>query len=404
MEKIVDSKSQRVVIIGIGYSSRIGIIRAVAQMGCEVVVVALEGGDEQPIDTYSKYVAEVIRFPQRKGSDELAHMLVEWCSVAGQKPILIPNSDFSASAIDTHYDMLSEHFLMPNIHHTQGAILQWMDKERQKALAEKLGMNVANATNIIITDGKYTIPQGIHFPCFTKTRSYIAGYKNTLHRCDNYEELLQTVAKMAQAMPNMTLMVEDFMDIETEYAVLGFSDGKNVVIPAIIEMMRMTEGKDKGVAMQGKVGPVGKLKNLTDKFADLVREIGFTGLFDIDFYMSGGKYYFDELNLRIGGSATAVTKMGVNLPGMMVMALTGKDFGSMSDSVSSTAIFANERTCIESWSDGYLSAGELRQILNSSDIRFVDDSDDTKPAKMLRRRLRIMMAKRMIKNFLPWMR
>jgi predicted ATP-grasp superfamily ATP-dependent carboligase len=199
-------------------------------------------------------------------------------------------------------------------------------------------------------------------------------------------------------------MVEDYKEIDTEYAVVGFSDGKQVVIPGVIEMLSMTEMKDKGVAIQGRISPPGVLQPLLDQFTSLVKEIGLTGLFDIDFYLSDGKYYFDELNLRVGGSATAVMKTGVNLPAMLVKSTFGAPVTDMPKQVSNTATFANERTCTDSWEEGGLTTKEYLRILRTSDIRFLDDDADPMPAKVFRRRQMVMRAKHLIKRIMPWRR
>ncbi|MBO4851513.1 MAG: ATP-grasp domain-containing protein [Prevotella sp.] len=393
---------QKVVIVGIGYTSRLGLIRAVAEIGCEVVVVTLENHNKRPIDTYSKYVSEVIHFPQRNGNEALVRMLMVRCKLEEGKAILIPNSDWAVAAIDNHHDLLKEHFHLPHVGDRQGALVEWMDKERQKDLAQKLGMEVAQAVNIEITDGEYKLPTGINYPCFTKTRAYTPGYKSTLHRCDNEGELCQALNQMARRLRNLTIMVEDYKEIDTEYAVVGFSDGRQVVIPGVIEMLRMTEKGDKGVAIQGKISPSGHLQLLLNQFVSLVREIGLTGLFDIDFYLCNGKYYFDELNLRVGGSATAVMKTGVNLPAMLVKTTFGEPITDMSTQVSHTATFVNERTCTDSWDEGCLTTQEYLHILRTSDIRFLDDYNDPMPAKVFQNRQRIKRIKHIIKQILPW--
>ncbi|MBO4822407.1 MAG: hypothetical protein J5548_13205 [Prevotella sp.] len=395
---------QRVVIVGIGYTSRIGIIRAVAQIGCEVVVVALENASKRPVDTYSKYIDDTIRFPQRNGGEALVQMLLKRCVGGDGKAILIPNCDFAVATIDRHHDLLNPHFHIPNIGHRQGALVEWMNKERQKALACHLGIDVVPSTNIKIQEGSYELPTGIRYPCFTKTRAYTPGYKSTLHRCDNEQELCQALGRIAESLPNLTIMCEDYKEIDTEYAIVGFSDGNEVVIPGVIEMLKMTEGSDKGVAMQGSIGPVGALQPFIEKLSCFVREVGLVGLFDIDFFLSGGKYYFDELNLRIGGSATAIQQMGVNLPGMLVKTLRGEDTDGMKKKINSTSIFANERTCTEHWSDGFTPTSEYLRLLNTADIRFLDNDDDPEPSKVFHRRQRMMLLRRNIKQLLSWIR
>ena len=98
---------QRVVVIGHGYSIRLSVIRAVAQLGCEVTVIHI-GAPVKPIDTYSQSVKEVLYFNRQEGETGLIKLLMEKCTVEGQKPIIIPTSDFSALAID-HED-IKKHF------------------------------------------------------------------------------------------------------------------------------------------------------------------------------------------------------------------------------------------------------------------------------------------------------
>ena len=90
---------QRVIVIGNSYSTRLGVIRAVAPLGCEVTVIHV-GAPVKPIDGYSKYVKEVLYFNRQEGEKGLVKLLLEKCAVEGQKPIIIPTSDFSALAID----------------------------------------------------------------------------------------------------------------------------------------------------------------------------------------------------------------------------------------------------------------------------------------------------------------
>ena len=55
--------AQKVVIIGQGYTGRLSIVRSVAEMDCEITLIALLSPSEyikkrrkKPLDAYSKYV------------------------------------------------------------------------------------------------------------------------------------------------------------------------------------------------------------------------------------------------------------------------------------------------------------------------------------------------------------
>lgn len=130
---------QKVVIIGHSYSSRLSIIRSVAQMGCEVTVIVLtvykrDGKTlytKMPIDCYSKYVSQVY-YCRRTDKDALIQILLEHCTDPKQKVILFPDSDDSVATIDNHKDILSKHFCFPHICNESGSVEYWMDKIHQK--------------------------------------------------------------------------------------------------------------------------------------------------------------------------------------------------------------------------------------------------------------------------------
>lgn len=398
--------NQKVVIIGHGFTSRLAVTRSVAQIGCEVTLIVMTGycrdgrtlNTKKPIDGYSKYVSRIL-YCYAKDENGLIKLLLNECIDSGQKVVIIPDSDFSAAAIDKNQERLREHFLFPHIHHMPGAIVEWMDKVKQKALAEQVGLNVAEASIISIQNHQYSIPQSVSFPCFTKPLATIAGGKRFLRRCDNERELC-AVLDMAGNLGDLQVLVEDFKRIDTEYAVLGFSDGSNIIVPGVIQILQMAHGGHYGVACQGKIMPVGEFTPLVERFKQFVQQIGYVGLFDIDFYESGGTMYFGELNLRFGGSGYAVTKMGVNLPAMLVKTLCGESIDDMTSVVTGEATYVNERMCMDDWYGGYLSTKDYHRVIHNSNIHFVLDHDDQGPQKELERNMGKLRLKRFLRKFI----
>lgn len=398
---------QKVVIIGHGYTSRLGIIRSLADSGCEIIVVSMvfhgwmgrmirfEGG--KPIDCCSKYVSRYY-YCQAKDKNGLIRLLLEKCTDPDQKTILIPDSDFSAAVVDNNKDLLRERFVFPNIDDYQGSVIHWMDKTVQKEHARKIGLNVAEGVIVEIKNGQYELPENISYPCFTKPLATISGGKQFLRRCGSEADLLRVLDKVA-GMLNTNVLVEDYKHIDTEYAVVGFSDGKNVVIPAIIEFI-VNSKSHFGIARQGIVKPVDGFEEILSKFREYVAGVGFHGLFDIDFYESGGKMYFGEMNFRFGGSGYAVTRMGVNLPDMLVRSFRGESFENFSGTVSGTATYVNERMCIDDWSFYHITEKECRNILSSADIHFVYDNSDPRPHRKLERYIRKQKLKRELRKLL----
>lgn len=389
---------QKVIVIGHGYTSRLAIIRSVGMAGYDVdVVVICYGAKKQkdkPIDCHSKYVNRVFYSPS--GDEKaLVDLLIRNYQNHIPKPILVPESDFAVKAIDSHLYQLQDLFLFPNIDMKEGAVVEWMDKQRQKERARAVGLTVADCKRITISEGRYSIPDDIKYPCFPKP---VDGGKKGLGRCDNKEELNKSLRRMA-AIRDMDVMIEDFLDIDKEYALVGFSSGKEVVIPAILHNEQMAHGGHFGVAKQGTVLPVAGYEALIEKFEQLILSIGFVGLFDIDFLECQGRFYFDEINLRFGGSGYAVTKAGCNLPAMMADYFSGKTLNK-SYCMTVPMGFANERTCLDDWYYGFISFGEYKNTVNHADISFVKDKEDMSPFNAYNKSIWQMRLKHFVKKLL----
>jgi len=380
---------QKVVIIGHGFTSRLSIIRAVGQVGCDVSVIVMAWNNKitgrldksLPVDCHSKYVTNVY-WCHYSDDEGLIRILLNKCKDVNQKVIIIPDSDFSAAVIDQNQEKLKDFFLFPHIHHKSGVIVEWMEKEKQKQLAVEVGLNVPKSCVVNVANRQFTIPDTIDYPCFTKPLATVEGGKRCLRRNNNIEELRALLTQIANK-GNLRVLVEDYMNIEEEYAVLGFSNGTDVVIPAVVKFIKGSKSHP-GIAMQGKVMPINGFESIIEQFKEFVRRIGFFGIFDIDFYKSKGELYFGELNLRFGGSGSAVTQMGVNLPGMFVKAICGEDISDMQKFVMSSAIYVNDRMCMDDWYRSFITTKEYHHYLASADLTFVRSEDDPGPQEEMK--------------------
>lgn len=402
---VVPVQKQKVVIIGHGSTSRLSLIRAVAELGCDVTVIVMTGfypltkklNTLKPFDCYSKYVSHVYYCYGTDG-EGLIQMLLGKCTDPDQKVIILPSSDFSAATIDKNKKRLSAHFLFPQITKESEFVCDWMDKQRQKRLAREIGLNVPKAHVVDIQNRIYTLPEGITYPCFTKALATLVGGKQCFNRCNDREELCRALDSIG-AKQDAQILVEDFKEIEKEYAILGFSDGKEVIIPGIIHLLTQSSSHF-GIARTGEITPIAGYESLLEQFKEFVRRMGFVGLFDIDFYYSENQFYFGEMNLRFGGSGYAVTKSGVNLPAMLVRHFRGEELSGMKMQINTTATYVNERMCEDDWYRGLISSTEYRHILSSSDISFVRDDEDPKPQQIFTRRHKILPIKKMLRKLL----
>lgn len=392
------------IIIGQGYAGRLSLARSLAHLTGKVTLINLvtykkDGKKLQrnrQVDAYSKVVDRIL-FCANDNELMLRDLLRKEATAAYNKPILVPDNDFSAYYVDAFQEDLKDHFLFPHICGQPGGVAYWMDKSRQKTLAKSVGLVVPDSVVIDLTGELVQIPQSVRFPCFVKPLASRMGRKWSMRRCDNAVELADSLRFMRLNFGPIQVLVEDFMSIGTEYATVGFSDGTNVVIPGYIEMNVMGHGRHFGVAVQGVVCPPGQLAPLLDQFKALVLQTGFQGLFDIDFYESDGTFYFCELNLRFGGSGFVFTHSGVNLPEMMARSLMGQSLEGMSKTIDHRAIFFNERVAIEDWYEGYLSLKEYRRLRAEADVCFIENTSDPGPGRALRWQFILWFIRRIVK-------
>ena len=386
------------VVIGRNFASRLGMIRSIGKLGVSVYVINTNNS-KYDVDRYSKYVKKVYTAiePDEEG---LIRVLLNIAKGQNEKMLLLPTDDYSLAVTDSHLNILSQYYLCQNINMTQGNIEVWMDKQKQKHLAETLGIPVAKGFIVEFSNGGYKLPEGITYPCFTKQIVTISNPKDFLQKCDNEKELKTVLDKAAVALNNSSILVEQFIDIEKEYAAVGFCDGKNCYMPSIYQMLLDGKGVHRGVTIQGKVSPTDRYSDTFDKFKKLMQEIHFTGLFDIDAYESGGILYFNELNLRLGASGWVMTSEGINLPGMFFDYCNNNSVHKNYTDYKYEKVFVNENGLSKHFLSKHITWSEYNNILRSSNIYFIKYDGDNLPYYIFYTKLRIKRIINWIKNIL----
>ena len=367
--------SNKVVVIGRNYTSRLGMIRAVGMAGYGVIVIKTNGAPgSKDIDAYSKYVKDYL-YAREPNREELIKVILSLKSDK-EKTILIPVDDYAASTIDEHIDLLKKDFLFPNIGMEQGAINRLMDKNIQKDLARKAGLNVANGWGVDIKNHTYSLPDDIEYPVFPKPQISFKGNKRCMKKCKDETELRRVLDDVARQR-DCPMLLEQYIEIDKEYALLGFSDGVNVEIPGMLQMLESGKGGHRGVTLFGKIFPVDNT-NFLNQLKQFIQSQRFVGLFDIDAYENQGVIYFNELNLRFGASGYAVTSSGVNLPQCLINNLLEAK-SCICGKVQSETSFVNEKVAYDDWYDGFISTKGYESFISKADFTFVKSDIDLKP-------------------------
>ena len=394
---------QNIIILGSNPASRLALIRAVGVVeGCQVIIVNMVSQlPEKPyrtIDAYSKYVDRVL-YAKKFDAEGLADLLLKHCCGKNARPILMSIDDDSACLVDTIQDRLRGKFYYSHIQHQAGAIARLMDKQAQKELAKQFGFSVAKSWPIDIKDGKYEALESVTFPCYVKGRLSYHSAKQYQKRCDSRQELEQWLKVVANNNPS-PLLVEEFIEIEKEYGIIGYCDTKKVILPGIVELLDGGHGGHKGVSAFGRVNDFGLNEDVKPKVEQMMRHIQLTGMFNIDFVESKGQWYFVELNIRYAAYGYAVCKAGVNLPAFQIYRCLSKDDAALNTQVTKGSCYVNERVAFDDVIGGYRSWNDYRSLVKRADCCLIRQDDDPEPYRQFRKEMLLAFVKCKIKRII----
>lgn len=371
------------IVMGRNYASRLGMIRAAGEAGCDVAVIQIGtdvGKGKKPVDAYSRYITAGYLASPGFNTEQLIALLNKRFAGLDPKPVLLPTDDYTASVVDLNLDRLKDGFLMPGIQGETGRTVYYMDKAVQKALAQKAGFEVARGWTATWSNGSYAIPEDVTFPCFIKPEvSFKGAKKQSMQRCDTRAQLVEALARI-DGREDYPILIEQFIDIEGEYDIPGLALEERIVVPGIIRKREIYMG----VTASGTMLPMEDFPQIKEKIERFMAQFGFTGLIDIELLESGGVYYFNELNLRFGASGFAMTGSGINLPGMLIGHLYGDDIPE-DVRLAGRKTFASEKVLIQELSSGKLTLEEYRRQISDVDFTFVGWAKDPGPYRAFHR-------------------
>ncbi|MBR2028345.1 MAG: ATP-grasp domain-containing protein [Oscillospiraceae bacterium] len=407
-----DTKQKTVIVAGSNYSSSLCMARSLGRAGYKVKLYRLFQGRPKlgglmthlRPESHSKYVDGYRQYIVND-SKEFAEMLVQNAQ-QGEKQLFVPIDDLTTSLLDENYNMLKEYYIMPNISDTQGKINELMSKQKQMELAAESGLDIVNSCLVTAENGVFSIPETVTYPCFVKPNISRNSTKNFMKKCENSQELQSTLAEFSNNQ-KIEMIVEDYLDIDREYSLLGLCIKDKAVAPGLFVVEKGGTGDRKGVTLVGRIVDTAPYKEFIDGILSFVKSLDFEGLFDVDIIQTkDGRMHFIELNLRYGASGHAVTESGANLPVMFAdYKLKGQPVDTDISVKTTGKTFVSEIVMMSEYIKGTMSPGTVKNLMTSNDIYFIKDDEDPAPYRHYSRfylpatALKILYtAKRMIKK------
>lgn len=302
----------KIVVIGGDHHNTLGVIRGLGERGVHPDVIIVSLSSITFVDA-SKYIANrwII-----KDESEIVDLLLNQYKNELEKPVVISCSDVSSGIIDDNRDKLAPFLILPGAE-VQGRISALMSKKRMAELAMKVGLNIPQTTYVNDSD---TDLSHITLPCIVKPLESRRGKKSDIVICRTFNDL----KKYAASKNLCNVQIQDFIDKDFEYQLIGCSTKSEIIIPGVSKILRPCKGSNTSflhyIPLEEDFCEIEKCK-------DFVQRTGYKGLFSLEFLRDkNGKDYFMEINFRNDGNAICVTAAGVSLPYIWYLDCIDEDY------------------------------------------------------------------------------
>lgn len=382
-----------VIVLSRNYSTGLGVIRSLGCAGYTVDLIAsVKKNGSSVIPSSSKYVrnSHEVLSTKIQGDDGkgIIDLLLKY-DAKNEKIVLFPADDYTASIVANNSELLKDKFLFP---YTVGDMLQAMDKSYQSELAKRAGLNVADEW-VVDLRKDISVPNDVKYPCFVKPSQSINGSKSEMKVCENEAELQSHLEKMKAFYSNRDVIIQEYLKIDKEYDLSGVCLDDEVIIPALIEKIRIAKFEP-GVTMSGRIIELDNLGSDVKKIIETLKGLRYFGMFDMELFSCNGKLYFNEINLRSGGPNYSYFLNGVNLPNIVVKALIGEAISNDEKSIAEYGkSFVYEKVAWEDYIHSFMTKKELNDCISSADYTLLADENDPNPGKVFFKRIRFSMLK-----------
>ena len=284
------------IIIGNDHVNTLGVVRALGEHGIFPIVYIIDNSNFISISK-SKYIKKVYVFSDEK---EAIDDIKKRFSNTALKPVLIPTSDKAASAIDYDYDNISKICFTQNIDNKNNLINKYMDKYEQYKTAKECNINVAKSLTI---DLPFNSSINFDMPVIIKPIVSAKGNKMDIKICKTEDEFYKYL-DLLYKYSYKKVLVQEFLDYDYEYEIVGFSFDNKISLPICVKKIRIWP-KDKGSTTFGQVLSINDIGSMEYDIKKIIQKIGYFGIFDVEVFKKGNKFYFNEINFRNGGHSYA---------------------------------------------------------------------------------------------------
>lgn len=283
-----------VIIIGGNHHNPLGVVRSFGVNGIRPYGIIVTGQNKSSFVTKSRYWKKTWLASTDDDAIELMKTNFSECK---QRPVVIPCSDSIAMEIDLRFDELKKYFIIPSIGNRQGSIAELMDKYKQVKFCEKHGLLMAKSWILNLRQGD--LPEDITYPVFFKPVTSAEGEKLDIRCCED-KETVQKYRDELKRKGYKRFLLQEYIPFKRELEFVG-STGK-------VDSFIISENVREWPKMGGTncffvVNSNEKIKTVCLKILETMKQIGYSGCFDVELFDYNGKIYVNEFNWRNTGNS-----------------------------------------------------------------------------------------------------
>lgn len=282
--------NNKVAIIGNDHINTLGVIRTFGENNIKPYVFLISNKKNNAV-IKSKYVEKYWIF---QNEEEALTKIINYFNNEKNKVALIPTSDSSSLCLDKNYFKLKNKFYTPNINDKENHIYKYMDKNKQQELFLK--NEIKGIKSQIINFDTFNGYFQVQFPIILKPIVSAKGNKEDIKICNNIEEFNNAKECLIRLGYN-EILAQDFITYTYEGDIQGLAINGETAIPGIIEKIRIYP-LERGSTTYGRVVPNRRYEKVINDIKKIMKDLNYTGIFDIDVFVKNEDIYLNEINFR----------------------------------------------------------------------------------------------------------
>ncbi len=340
----------RVIVVGPDHQNTLAIIRAFGKEKYIVDLVIYGNMDRKDKCQKTKYFNG--RYIKCQETEKSIIDAIYNLGKFDEKVPIIPTSDFAEMCLDNNYELLKKRYILSAINDEENKIVENMNKLNQKKLSEKYGIKMAKTSKIILNNSFFRIDYQYDYPCILKPVKSIEGEKSDIVIVKNDVELKKEILKY-QEKGYSEVLIQEYIKKDYEVCIFGcLTKNTRDFYCGALKKIRYSPAGDGASLSYAKFISMEKKYY---KIINILKEIGYNGLFDIEVFVVGNDLFLNEINFRNSGNAWSVIKRGINFPVIWVEDYKGEKIKKQHKTIKDGSFFMNETADLKNVLKGKLN-------------------------------------------------